>query len=167
MTSPSRLGTITNSSPWPATYMMRCQHLGNRDGTERRRLFKWRCPVQSSSTNYNQAMGGVDLFDQSVAAYRIRIRSKKWWWSLLNWGIKAAAVNAWMLKKMVTDDDKLSLLEFVREAVTETLCRHGTPRDRPGRPLAVSGAAAAGARADERPLWPEKAETMWGRCRHC
>ena len=43
---------------------------------------------------YNQAMGGVDLFDQSVAAYRIRVRSKKWWWPLLNWGIKAAAVNA-------------------------------------------------------------------------
>lgn len=29
---------------------------------------------------YNKNMGGVDLFDQMVACYRIRIRSKKWWW---------------------------------------------------------------------------------------
>ena len=116
---------------------------------------------------YNQAMGGVDLFDQSVAAYRIRIRSKKWWWPLLNWGVNAAAVKAWMLKKMVTGDDKLSLLDFIREAVTETLFKHGAPRDRPGRPLAVSGAAAVSARADGRGHWPEKAETRRGRCRHC
>ena len=30
---------------------------------------------------YNEFMGG-DLFDQVVAAYRIRIRSKKWWWAI-------------------------------------------------------------------------------------
>lgn len=29
--------------------------------------------------NYNKHMSGVDLFDQSVANYHVRIRSKKWW----------------------------------------------------------------------------------------
>ena len=33
---------------------------------------------------YNRNMGGVDLFDQFVANYRIRIRSKKWWWPFLS-----------------------------------------------------------------------------------
>ena len=28
---------------------------------------------------YNENMGGVDLFDQLVSTYRVRIRSKKWW----------------------------------------------------------------------------------------
>ena len=32
--------------------------------------------------SYNRCMGGVDLFDQFVANYRIRIRSKKWWWRI-------------------------------------------------------------------------------------
>ena len=46
---------------------------------------------------YNQHMGGVDVFDQQVAAYRCRIRSKKWWWSLFAWTINAQVVNGWKL----------------------------------------------------------------------
>ena len=29
---------------------------------------------------YNYRMGGVDRFDQNIAAYMITQRSKKWWW---------------------------------------------------------------------------------------
>ena len=38
-------------------------------------------------------MGGVDLFDPQVAAYRICVRSKKLWWS--SWSVTAQVVNAW------------------------------------------------------------------------
>ena len=37
-------------------------------------------PMPHALMLYNQKMGGVDLFDQFVATYRARIRSKKWWW---------------------------------------------------------------------------------------
>ena len=29
---------------------------------------------------YNYGMGGVDRFDENIAAYMITQRSKKWWW---------------------------------------------------------------------------------------
>ena len=61
---------------------------------------------------YNQEMGGVDLFDQQVAAYRIRIRSKKWWWTLFAWNVNAQVTNAWRL--FVKLGKKMSLLEFTR-----------------------------------------------------
>lgn len=31
---------------------------------------------------YNQGMGGVDLFDRLLGAYRPTILGKKWWWPL-------------------------------------------------------------------------------------
>ena len=43
--------------------------------------------MPNSISTYNKHMGGVDLFDQQVATYRIRIRSKKWWWSLFSWSV--------------------------------------------------------------------------------
>ena len=33
----------------------------------------------------NANMGSVDLFDQFVSIYRVRIRSKKWWWPFSAW----------------------------------------------------------------------------------
>ena len=51
-------------------------------------------PVPNSVHVYNKRMGGIDLFDQQVGAYRIRIRSKKWWWALFAWSLNAQVVNA-------------------------------------------------------------------------
>lgn len=46
---------------------------------------------------YNHRMGGVDLFDNAINNYRIRIRGKKWYWPLITNAIDAAMVNAWKL----------------------------------------------------------------------
>lgn len=46
---------------------------------------------------YNHRMGGVDLFDNAVNNYRIRIRGKKWYWPLITNALDAAMVNAWKL----------------------------------------------------------------------
>ncbi len=81
---------------------------------------------------YNQHMGGVDLFDQQVAAYRIRIRSKKWWWSLFAWNVNAQVVNAWRVYR--NNDNKISLLEFSRQIVIGTLKTYGKDRKQPGPP---------------------------------
>ena len=56
-------------------------------------------PMPHALMLYNQKMGGVDLFDQFVATYRARIRSKKWWWPFFAWSLNAAMTNAWLLYK--------------------------------------------------------------------
>lgn len=48
---------------------------------------------------YNQAMGGVDKFDQMAAAYRVLRRSRKWWRCLFLDEIDVAAVNSYILFK--------------------------------------------------------------------
>ena len=49
--------------------------------------------IPSAVKIYNHTMGGVDLHDQFVANYRVRIRSKKWWWPHFNWVVNSSAVN--------------------------------------------------------------------------
>ena len=48
---------------------------------------------------YNQAMGGVDLFDQRVASYRILHKTKKFWKTLFFDFVDVAIVNAFLLYK--------------------------------------------------------------------
>ena len=44
--------------------------------------------------SYNQRMGGVDLHDNFVAKYRVRVKAKKWWWPLFVDMLDSAVVNA-------------------------------------------------------------------------
>ena len=46
---------------------------------------------------YNKTMGGVDRMDQTVGAYMINIRSKKWWWPLFRFCVHLAVNNAFQL----------------------------------------------------------------------
>ena len=39
---------------------------------------------------YNYGMGGVDRFDQNIAAYMITQRSKKWWWPVFRFCVGLA-----------------------------------------------------------------------------
>jgi len=94
---------------------------------------------------YNEKMGGVDIFDQFVATYRIRMRSKKWWWPFLSWGLTAAMVNAWLLYRRVRDR-KLSLLTFHRQIVQHLISTNGSLPKVPGRPSTVQGSAATAQR---------------------
>ena len=41
---------------------------------------KIQIPMPKPLQIYNYHMVGVDLFDQTVATYRMQIRSRKWWW---------------------------------------------------------------------------------------
>ena len=116
---------------------------------------------------YNRTMGGVDLHDQFVANYRVRIRSKKWWWPLFIWNINSAAVNAWLMFRRLGHD--VTLLEFVRSCVLDTIAAHGTDASRPGiRPLPVVGSAAGNkTRYAETGHRPAKGNSKYGRCRQC
>ena len=66
---------------------------------------------------YNSSMGGTDRMDQNIAAYRIGIRSKKWWWSLFIWLVDVPIGNAHYLYKRspAYNDEPLDLLGFKRE----------------------------------------------------
>jgi hypothetical protein len=55
------------------------------------------CP--KSIDDYNQNMGGVDLFDQLHSCYNISWKSRKWWLKLFYYLIDASVVNSYILYK--------------------------------------------------------------------
>ena len=52
-------------------------------------------PMSNPFKEYNANIGSVDLFDQFVSTYCVRICSKKWWWPFFAWSISATAVTTW------------------------------------------------------------------------
>ncbi len=122
-------------------------------------------PMPQQLKTYNKHMGGVDLFDQSVANYRIRIRSKKWWWSLFSWVLSASVVNGWRVYKNFGND--ISLLDFTRQCAQELLGRYGTLPSGPGKPLTITHKAKNELRFDQRNHWIVKSEQKHARCKKC
>ena len=80
---------------------------------------------------YNLSMGGTDRMDQGIAAYRIGIRGKKWWWPLFTYMLDTAIHNAWVLYRKNHPD--VSQLRFRREIANVYLLSYGTPSQGPGR----------------------------------
>lgn len=80
---------------------------------------------------YNQRMGGVDLFDN----YRITNRGKKWYWPLFTNVLDAAMVNAWKLHVQMMKlkkESPMSQLDF-RVEVVEALITATVIRTPPGK----------------------------------
>lgn len=73
---------------------------------------------------YNTHMGGVDLHDNGIANYRIRIRGKKWWWPLFINMIDSAMVNSWKIYNIV-NENQLSQLDFRSYVVLSLLKPNG------------------------------------------
>ena len=116
--------------------------------------------------DYNNNMGGVDMIDKMVGAYRIRIRKKKWWWCVYSWFLSVTAVNAWRLM-MAVSKEKIPFLTFLREVVQQTLKTHGAARLRPGPLLHVRGGAGDSVRRDGRDHWIVESEGQKLRCKLC
>ena len=74
--------------------------------------------------DYNKQIGGADLFDQFVSTYRVRFKSKKWWWPLFAWVVNASTTNAWILFRTVKKQN-IGRLEFQREIVMTILASFG------------------------------------------
>ena len=113
---------------------------------------------------YNKFMGGVDLFDQTVSSYRIRIRSKKWWWPIFAWSLNAQTVCAWRLYKEKGD---IPLLEFTRHVAIAILTKYGTEKKRTGPKLLPKGPATSSVRFNEAQHWTMKGNKPNARCRQC
>lgn len=60
---------------------------------------------------YNTGMGGVDLMDSFVNAYRISVRSKKWYWCLFTVLADITISNAWIIFRKV-NCEKMDLMTF-------------------------------------------------------
>lgn len=61
---------------------------------------------------YNNHMGGVDRMDQNVAAYRINVRTKKWWCPMFAFIIDVMAQNSWIFHRQ-TNGNLTNLLSTV------------------------------------------------------
>lgn len=73
-------------------------------------------PQPKMVATYNKGMGGVDKLDNLVAAYRTRIRQRKWYWPLVAYFLDVSVVNGWLLMRKLQPEDKTanSLLVFRR-----------------------------------------------------
>ena len=65
---------------------------------------------------YNKNMGGVDRMDQNIGAYRISIRSRKWWWPLFAYLLDVAMQNAQLIYRLMEakNHQPIDQLEFRR-----------------------------------------------------
>lgn len=87
-------------------------------------------PQPKMISNYNRGMGGVDKMDQAVAAYRTRMRQKKWWWPIFAYLLDVSVTNAWLLMRKLKPTDanaSTGLLHFRRRLALEFLTTYGTP----------------------------------------
>jgi hypothetical protein len=81
---------------------------------------------------YNTFMGGTDQFHQSIMKYDIKVRSKKWYWSIFAWELRALMVNSWRFYRDMAAP-KLPQLEYLREVVNSLLLEFGVALKRAGK----------------------------------
>ena len=81
-------------------------------------------PVQVPKciTEYNAGVLGVDLADWKTQKYRVGIKSKKWYFSLVTHCLDVAVVNSYILYNLLHPKEKIDLLDF-RVYVTTVLLK--------------------------------------------
>ena len=62
--------------------------------------------------DYNKHMGGTDMMDQQISAYRIGIKKKKFYFSIFSWCLTSTVFNAWCLYKKLGHE--IPLIAFIR-----------------------------------------------------
>ena len=84
---------------------------------------------------YNKGMGGVDVCDRKLAAYRPKLRNRKWWWNLFSHALNLALVAAYEFDRHINPGKKTDHYGFLVE-VAETMVMRQVPRIRIGGTLA-------------------------------
>ena len=87
-------------------------------------------PQPNVISNYNKNMGGVDLMDNNISNYRIAIRGKIWYMSIIMWLLDVYMNNAWMMGRV--HGLGLDNLSFRRACVQTLLHKYGVPPKVPG-----------------------------------
>lgn len=84
-------------------------------------------PCPAIVRDYNQHMGGVDLFDMLMALYKVDHKSNKWYRRVFFWALNVAVVNGWLLYKRHSQQkgtavcEQLDLMKFT-SSVSQSLC---------------------------------------------
>lgn len=88
-------------------------------------------------SKYNKNMGGVDRMDQNIGAYRISIRSRKWWWPLFAYLLDVAMQNAWLIYRLTgaMNHHPMDQLEFRRSVCNVYYKKYTIERTAIGRPM--------------------------------
>lgn len=74
--------------------------------------------------SYNDNMGGVDLKDQSLSAYKILRKTIKWYHKLYFHAIDIAIHNALAIYNQLHPEKKMRHLDFRRALINELLAKH-------------------------------------------
>ncbi|XP_023567857.1 piggyBac transposable element-derived protein 1 [Octodon degus] len=75
---------------------------------------------------YEECRKGVSKMDQSISKYRVTLRSRKWYSTLVSYMIDAAMSNAWHLHRLSHPSSSLELLDF-RKRVAQCYLGHSAP----------------------------------------
>ena len=91
-------------------------------------------PCPKLIKEYNAHMGGTDVMDQAISAYRIAVRNRKWYWPLWTFTIHVSLYNSWLLhRKLINTTTKMTFLSFIREIAQRYLKKYGVTRCKPGK----------------------------------
>lgn len=92
--------------------------------------------VPNIVSEYNKFMGGVDRMDENIGAYRISVRSKKWWWAVFVFCVETSVHNAWQVYRNTDDakDRPLDFLSFRRVVVKTYLMKYADIPKGAGKP---------------------------------
>ena len=65
--------------------------------------------------HYNHSMGHVDLSDQLRDQYCMNywIRNRKWWWSIVMWGLGVKITNAYVMYKTLNLHEDKSVKDLI------------------------------------------------------
>ena len=99
-----------------------------------------------------------------MSTYRVRIRSKKWWWPFFAWSINVTVMNAWRLFHKIHGNN-IPLLKFLRELVFETMGKYG--RNRPAQSLNTSLIPRTSIKLDTLDHMVVKGESKYYRFQQC
>ena len=96
-----------------------------------------KCP--NTIKEYHESMGGVDLADMMISLYRTKIKTRRWYLTVLFHCLDIAKVNAWLLYRRHADQmnvpkqRQLCLLKFT-STIAESLVKSGKVTNDVGRP---------------------------------
>ena len=99
-----------------------------------------------------------------MSTYRVRIRSKKWWWPFFTWAVNASMENAWNLFRTV-QKQKIGMLEFQKKVVMIILASFG--RNKPAKSLAFPRNVASNVKLDTKNHILVKGTPKNCPCKHC
>lgn len=122
--------------------------------------------------SYNKGMGGVDRMDQNVGAYRITMRTKKWWWPFFAFAVDVSVQNGWLLYRMslAQKERPMDLLAFKRHIgsvyMKKLMSTKHMSRPLSGRPAPLDKRVPIEIRADGKDHHLMNGPTR-RRCAHC